>query len=208
MIFQPHKQNTGRWNRRSWSRFVLGTCILVFILLGIGEGNLCAAHPKVFKESQVKAVFLYNLIKFVTWPGTENMSRKDPFVIGVLGGDQFGSLLSRVVHGERTRGREIVVKQYDFPARIQWPEVDMLFITGGAGIKFDKFTGPAAENNVLTVGEETGFCSRGGMINLVTRGRRILIEVNIGQIRKGGFRVSAQVLKLARIVKSVSGEDQ
>jgi hypothetical protein len=119
-----------------------------------------------------------------------------------------GSLLSRVVHGERTRGREIVVKQYDFPARIQWTEVDMLFITGGAGIKFDKFTGPAAENNVLTVGEETGFCSRGGMINLVTRGRRILIEVNIGQIRKGGFRVSAQVLKLARIVKSVSGEDQ
>ena len=187
-------------------RYILQACLLIFFLLGIGNGCIYAAHPKVFKESQVKAVFLYNLIKFVTWPGSE--SKVDSFVIGVLGHNSFGALLSKVVEGEYTKNRKIVVEQYVSPDQIVWSRVDMLFISRGSVPKDDRLFSEAARNHVLTVGEEEGFCRRGGMINLITRGSRILIEVNIGRIRKSGFRVSAQVLKLARIVKTVSGEGQ
>ncbi len=184
---------------------MLCACLLTFFLFGIGNGYIHAAHPKVFKENQVKGVFLYNLIKFVTWPDSEH--KVDPFVIGVLGGDSFDYLLRKVVEGEYIGHRKIMVEHYDSSDQVVWSRVDMLFISRGVAPGVDSLSRLAAENNVLTVGEEVGFCRRGGMINLVTRGRRILIEVNIGQIRKSGFRVSAQVLKLARIVKTVSEEN-
>lgn len=206
MILKSNTAGLIQRNKRRRFRYILRTCLLVFFLLGIGNGYIYGAHPKVFKESQVKAVFLYNLIKFVTWPGPEN--KVDSFVIGVLRGNSFGALLNKVVEGERIKNRKIVVEQYASPEQIMWARVDMLFISRGSVPGGDCLFSKAVENNVLTVGEEAGFCRRGGMINLVTRGRRILIEVDIGRIRKSGFRVSAQVLKLARIVKTVSGEGQ
>ncbi len=206
MMSQPDTANSIQWNKRRRFRYILATCLLAFFLLGIGRENILAAHPKVFQESQVKAVFLYNLIKFVTQSGTEQ--KVDPFVIGVLGGGSFGALLSKVVEGEYTGNRKIVVEQYGSADQIVWSGVDMLFISRGSAPEGTCFSHLAAENMVLTVGEQEGFCRQGGMINLVTRGSRIRIEVNIGQIRKSGFRVSAQVLKLARLVKTDSGEEQ
>ncbi|WP_457575793.1 YfiR family protein [Desulfomarina sp.] len=206
MMSQPDTANLIQWNKRRRLRCILETCLLTFLLLGIAKGNVLAAHPKVFKESQVKAVFLYNLIKFVTRPGSEH--KVDPFVIGVLGRESFGSLLSKVVAGEYTGNRKIVVEQYGSPDQIVWSRIDMLFISRGSVPEGTCFSYPAIKNNVLTVGEEAGFCRRGGMINLVTRGSRILIEMNVEQIRKSGFRVSAQVLKLARLVTTVSGDEQ
>jgi hypothetical protein len=53
---------------------------------------------------------------------------------------------------------------------------------------------------MLSVSDVEGFGQRGGMVNLLTTGRKIRIEVNMDEARRNGFDISAKLLRLARIV--------
>ena len=59
---------------------------------------------------------------------------------------------------------------------------------------------------ILTVSDVEGFTHRGGMINLLTSGRKIRIEINVEEAKKFGFDISAKLLKLAHIVNG--GKDK
>jgi hypothetical protein len=48
-------------------------------------------------EYQVKAVFLFQVIQYVTWPEHTFASPDAPIEIGVLGENPFGSALDRVL---------------------------------------------------------------------------------------------------------------
>ncbi|MCP4694111.1 MAG: YfiR family protein, partial [Desulfobacterales bacterium] len=62
------------------------------------------ARTASFQEYQLKAVFLYNFINFITWPDEAFGAPERPFTIGVLGEDPFGSFLEKVVASETFRG--------------------------------------------------------------------------------------------------------
>src|SRR6202044_1020480 len=63
-------------------------------------------------EYQVKAVFLFNFSQFVDWPAQAFTSPTEPFVIGILGTDPFGSHLDETVRGERIAGPPILVRRF------------------------------------------------------------------------------------------------
>ena len=54
---------------------------------------------------------------------------------------------------------------------------------------------------VLTVGESSGFCRWGGMVNFRLDGQNLRLEINDTAARQSGLRVSAQLLELATIVE-------
>jgi hypothetical protein len=61
------------------------------------------SRAEVFDEYQVKAVFLYNLTNFITWPLEKNPAQNQTFTIGVFGRDAFGAFLDQAVAGGRGR---------------------------------------------------------------------------------------------------------
>src|SRR6186997_69105 len=63
-------------------------------------------------EYGLKAVFLYNFCRFIEWPPTAFSSPTEPFTIGILGRDPFGSLLEEAVAGETYHGRPIQIDRY------------------------------------------------------------------------------------------------
>ena len=67
-------------------------CILCIVLLTVSP---LYANPFSFEVSQVKAVFLYNLTNFVSWPDKSFESQKSPFKICVLGDDSLGLILEK-----------------------------------------------------------------------------------------------------------------
>lgn len=151
-----------------------------------------------FEESQVKAVFLYNITKFVAWP--ENRKERKFFDIVLLGENPFNDQLREVVKGERVQGREINLLYYSDLTKINWKKIDLLFISDENPDVLKAVMKDSREKNVLTISDTRGFCSYGGMVNLLTVGSRIKIEVNREEVKKGGLTVSAQLLKLARII--------
>ena len=56
-------------------------------------------------EYEVKAAFLYNFAKFVTWPSVRNDVSDSSFVIGILGKDPFGNVIEQVMGNKTVLGK-------------------------------------------------------------------------------------------------------
>ena len=62
-------------------------------------------------EYKVKAAFLLNFTKFVTWPPAAFEQEQSPISICVLGDDPFGRALDQIVDGEAVNGRKVVIER-------------------------------------------------------------------------------------------------
>ena len=160
------------------------------------------APAKIFDEYQVKAVFLYNLTYFIHWPADAPPIGDRPFTITVFGRDKLHAYLDNVVRGERINGRKVVVRRSQSLAEIEQHPGDLLFISESQMTLWPQIRAIARRHGILTVGDVEGFAHRGGMVNLLTSGRKISIEININEAKRNGFDISAKLLKLARIVNS------
>lgn len=54
-------------------------------------------------EYRLKAAFLYNLARFVEWPGGSQDKNGEAIVIGILGDDPFGPILESTIPREKRR---------------------------------------------------------------------------------------------------------
>lgn len=195
--------------RRLRRIFVLVGAISLFFVMGlIPAGFSTAVQAKAFEESEVKAVFLYNLTKFIVWPKEVSEGPPAEFAIAILGNDPFGNHLDKVIMSETVKGRKIAVRRYHEKDEVQWREIDILFIGREMVDALPDLRASARDSGVLTVGDFNGFCQAGGMVNLRNVDNRIKIEVNIEEARRSDFVVSAQVLKLASIVATQTEDDQ
>src|SRR3954465_7552466 len=106
MIFLPHRlRNVARRISGGGQRL----CVAIGMLLIF---CFTASAQQVSKDYQIKAVFLWRLAQFVTWPTQAFEDDSTPFVIGVLGQDPFGEALDLAVRGETVRGRNVLVQHF------------------------------------------------------------------------------------------------
>jgi len=189
--------------------FILAASGLIFNIIFMAQtGKSIAASATAFEESEVKSVFLFNLTKFIVWPAETEGGAQAEFSIAILGMDPFGRHLDKVIMSETVKGRKIRIRRYRNMEEVQWQEIDLLFIGNEMLDDLPYLSIAARDHGVLTVGGVTGFCRAGGMVNLLTVDNRIKIEVNIAETKRSDFLVSAQMLKLARIVKTGTEDDQ
>lgn len=161
------------------------------------------AMSEMFDQNQVKAVFVYNLAKFVSWPvPSTDRQPGDPahFTIGIFGHDVVEIFLEQATRSETIDSRLICVKRYSSLAEIEKQPCQLLFISAGQMPIWPKIREIARRHQIFTVSDAAGFGRRGGMANLITSARRIIIEVNIQEAKRNGFTISSKLLNLARIV--------
>lgn len=141
-------------------------------------------------EYQVKAAYLYNFMRFVTWP-VHALPRNGKFNLCVVGADRFGRALETLA-GELVEGRPITVHKLANVADSRGAQCQLLFAAGADW-------GPSIESEagLLTVGESLGFLERGGVINLVEVRGRIRFEVNQDAAKRAGLTLSSRLLRLA-----------
>jgi hypothetical protein len=154
-------------------------------------------------EYQVKAVFLFNFSHFVDWPAQTFTSPSDPFVIGILGIDHFGSHLDETVRGERIDGRPIIVRRYAKLDDIA--DCQILFIDASEATQLDSIIRSLGHRNILTVSDIDGAALRGMMVQFVTENNRIRLRINVESSRAAGLSISSKLLRLADIVGPTSG---
>jgi hypothetical protein len=157
-------------------------------------GSATAQSTLSYAEYQVKAVFLYNFSKFTNWSPSN-----DPFVICIIGRDDFHGALERVVEGRDLAGRPYQVERSDDLSKISG--CDILFISESENSRIEEITAEATRQGVLTVGETPGFELRGGIINLVHVGENIRMRINLTTAQNANIEFRSSLLKLAQIVE-------
>ena len=175
----------------------IGCQILVAWLL-LGCGMLLAAVSKSVSEYEVKAVFLYNFTKFVTWPAEPDSPGKSPFVIGIVGDDPFGANLENVVGNELVQHRPIVIQR--LRSNETFAKCHILFIARSEKDRLSEILGQIKGRAILTVADTPQTAEQGVMINLSVIQGSVKMEINQNAVESAGLQISAKVLSLARIV--------
>lgn len=177
---------------RRWAALLLG-------LLGLPLAAAANAEEP-FGESEVKAVFLYNFASFVNWPQDARQDPAKPIRYCVLD-DEIAPVLQKVLKDETMGGRSLAVQTSVTAAGLADCHILYLGKNSLRGSEGWALAKEAVAAHVLTVSDLESFETKGGMIALTRKDRRIHPRINIDAVDKGKLRISSKLLNLATIIR-------
>lgn len=149
-------------------------------------------------ERAVRAAFVFNLTKYVSWPGA-----KKRLVIGVVDEGSMGPVLKQILEKKVSDGREISIMIH--PSEAELRDCNVVYFSESSPAKIRSLLNRLGGDSILTVGESDQFARAGGMVSLVRSGDQIEIEVNLNAVRNRNLEMSSRLLNLAVIVPGSGG---
>jgi len=168
---------------RNFSAISIVMCLIFFSQAILAESM----------EQKIKAAYIYNFTKFVTWP--EHQS--ETFNLCILGNDPFGPLINGI-ESRTALGlpiRLVRLRKFD-PKKPVYCHI--LFV--GVNAKKD-ILNLFSSTGILTVSEKNNFARRGGMIGFVVKRGKVKLQINLNQFKQSGLKVSAKLLEVAEIIE-------
>jgi hypothetical protein len=150
-------------------------------------------------EYQLKAAFLLNFASFVEWPAASFSSPTDPLVFSVFRKDPFDGALQSAAKEKWINGRPVLIHVTSDPAVLRSSHV--VFFPASEARDYSRAARAMSGLNILTVGEDSDFIDRGGIINFVIRNTRVSFEINSFAAERSHLKISSKLLQLARVVE-------
>jgi uncharacterized protein DUF4154 len=169
---------------------------ILFVVLALRI--LCCSTPAGAEnphlgEGQVKAAFVFNVARYVSWP----FSGSDPFVIGVLGRGAVDGAFQGI-RGKSVHGRVLEIRKSDDLDDLLTCQV--IFIMPSKRKNIARILLQLQDYPVLTISDMDGFAQTGGMVHLIREDDRIRFKINRAAAQRSGLKISSQLLKLAKEV--------
>ena len=182
----------------------LNTLRLLTFWVAICVSSAGSFAAQVFKEYDLKALFLYNFPQFVDWPADTFASPTTPLVIGVLGQDRFGKSLDDLTRTDSANSRiggtarKIKIERSRRFTDLQ--NCHILFIDQSESANLDEIFRKCCGKPILTVSDMEGFTRRGGMIQFITdeKEKKIRLRINNSSAKDAHLAISSKLLKLAQ----------
>jgi len=169
--------------------------MLVMLLSCVSAFSLADEHQTT--EYKVKAAFLYNFSRFITWP--EHTSRDDgKFNLCILGGDPFGALLD-AIEGKSVYENSLDIKRLDSLDQVQACQI--IFVSQTSAGDLEYIMSALKGLPALTVSDIEGFTARGGIIEFKLVDKKVRFNINIDAANHAGLTISSKLLSLATVVR-------
>ena len=170
-------------------------CVLIF-----GASLTSASELEQSADSYtVKAAYLMNFARFVTWPEGSFQAEKSPLVIGILDTDPFQGALTAVLDGREIHGRPVHIKLVT--GRDLTSKVHLLFIPETVRWVDHPWQRKVREGGILTIGESEETFVEGTVITLVQEGKRIKFRVNLDLATDSLLKIGSRMLHAAEKVQ-------
>lgn len=149
-----------------------------------------AAEERLISENQAKAAFVFNVVRYITWPPPSSNS----VLIGILGkgpvAREWQSISGKTMNGRKLR----VVKSNDVDEML---DCQIVVIEETSPHKLSRILLSLRHFPILTIGDSPVFIRSGGSLNISLRDDHISFSVNLAQARTVGLDISSNLLKLA-----------
>lgn len=142
----------------------------------------------------LKAAFLFNFVKFTTWPA-DVLPDAAPLLMCVVNDPAIGSSLTSAVQGRTVLGHEIRVLQTDAPGALR--SCHLLYVSG---TRADALKAVAAvrQSPVFTVSDVQAFTTDGGIAQLHVQQGQLRFAIAPEIARAARLQISSKLLTLAR----------
>jgi hypothetical protein len=172
------------------SLFIRSVILILLPLLSIQ-----AQRIRVNPDTRMKAVFIINFTKYISWTTLDTVKN---FRIGVYGLDDIMLPLKQLAKERASEGQEIDVHRVETVEEIE--ACDILFVPVDQTESFHELRPHIPPQNILLVGESLGFATSDGAINFIRRDGKIKLEINRQALNAANLKASSHLLKLAILV--------
>lgn len=182
-------------SRRGLKALLVLSCCLFCTALAASDADL--------RINKVKAAFVLNIARFVSWPDEPSGEPKSRYLLCLYRSNPLGEAVDSI-QGQTISGGRLTV------ATVQGlnhhKDCAILFIPQQELRIYEQEVSAELRQPLLTIldltseGANTGKVRTGVMVGLAREGPRITLEVDLRQTRKAGLGISSQLLKLARIL--------
>jgi len=171
-------------------------CIF-FIVLFFSTSNVESVE---ITEHHIKAAFLYNLYRFITWPDRAPANSEKPVQYCALGTDKVDQLLEATIDGKNAKKIAITFKRIATTREINGCEI--LIVSKTNDISLQEVLTAVKGKAILTASNKTAFSKNGGMITLSQKNKRIHVIINIDAVKESKLKISSKVKRLSKIISN------
>ncbi len=178
--------------RRAHSKAELSALLFLLILPSF-------SFARSVSEQELKAAFLFNFLKFVTYPEKSPLKKNNSFVICNFRENTFEGHLKRLLKDQRIGGKHVLEKTIGTPESAN--SCHLLFFPKKT-MNLPFVINDLTHRESLTVGESDEFLKEGGMIQLFIQNKRVRFSINTQAIQQAHLSISSNLLRLADRVYS------
>jgi hypothetical protein len=192
----PVVEKSFRKGGRIWRFFVAAV-----FLASLGP-SLAEAETENARIDRVKAAFVLNIARFVTWPDEALEHQGDQLLLCLYRRNPWVGA-TETIEGKMVNGRALRINLVKSLAQSQ--PCNILLIGLDEIRHFDEESQHTAEDRpLLTIADLTDADlpppRRHALVTLMRNGARIGFEINLAKARRVGLQMSSNLLKLAKIV--------
>jgi len=181
----------GAGRRHRGADRVVRLVAVVAALLTLSTGTLLTQEVT---GPALKAAFLFNFVKFTTWP-PDVLPEGAPLQMCVVNAQAVGGALSAAVQGRVVVGHAIRVAELTDGAALRGCHV--LFVSGPRTAAL-KAVALLRDAPVLTVSDLQGFTAEGGVAQFHLQQGQLRFAVGLEAARAARLQISSKLLALAR----------
>jgi len=185
---------------------VLGILSLMFCIYTIPAWSLEEAD-----EYALKAVFLFNLAKFISWPSNtfqnEVEDNQQKFHFCILGDTKFNGEMEETIEAETVRSRDVEVEK-DIALDVSSYRCQIIFISEFEEDRLPEILDFYRGRPILTVSDLEGFAENEGMVEFYKQNSRIRLAINAKSLREANLKANANLLRVAKILSADAIESQ
>ncbi|MES2885375.1 MAG: YfiR family protein [Pseudomonadota bacterium] len=169
---------------------------LVFLLLGVASTPVAAADVDL--EYRLRAAFLVNFVRFVSWESAQFTSPASAIELCIPEADPVAPALEELVRDKRIDAHPLTVRRLKRGAR--WDGCHLAYTGAAPSQQSAAVFRALGQRPVLTV-HESAEALPGGVIRLFLEDRKLRFEVNTAAVDQGPLKLSSQLMSLAVLVR-------
>ncbi len=149
-------------------------------------------------EYRLKAAFVYKIADFIEWPMEAFSDKSSPLTISVIGRSPFFEGLNSLKE-KRLKNRKLILRSSQVVDE-QTKSSQIIVVGALQEYRLEKILDSLKNSHALIIGENQGFCKKGGILNLIIEKGKIRFEINYKKAKQSGLKVSSRVLRMAKII--------
>jgi len=167
---------------------------LLLCLVSVGVCLPVYSESVTDRELQIKAAYIYNFTKFITWNQTFLSSENFNFCI--VEDDYFTDILIKIINRRYVAGKKTFIRNIRKTDLIN--DCHLIYIPQQDSSLNDFYLKKSFKTLSLTVGNNNDFNKQGGIIRFYTQRNKLKFEINNVKATEAGYKIKPQLLMLGK----------
>ncbi|MEO0437763.1 MAG: YfiR family protein [Pseudomonadota bacterium] len=156
------------------------------------------------RDSQLKAAIVSKLPRYIDWPESAFSNSDAPLRVCSYGKSPVTEALVDAI-GDVASGRVVQllpIEKYDLALNCH-----LTYVATSEDERLQRVINDLDYQFVVTISEISDFAGRGGVIEIVRKGRRFGFRINLDLAERKGVRINSQLLGLSEVIGRSSSKE-